>query len=139
MVTINRQPCEVLCYETRHMRFCVNAVVIWMNTPIVVYHTEPSGFVRYFNPFEREFFEHILRNIRNKYEMFYEKPLPDGVTVKCVAPSDKDKCVTRYEKSIITAWYGSYSLTAAPEVLDYIWHTGLGSKNSMGFGTVSVR
>ena len=109
VVTINRHPCEALSYEIRKKRFCVNAVDLQMNTPIV----------------------------QNKYEMFCDKPIPGGVIIECNAPSDKDKCVTRYEKSIINAWYGKYRVTAEPEVLDFIWHTGLGSKNSMGFGTVS--
>ena len=69
--------------------------------------------------------------------MFFGKPFADSVAVECIAPSDGDKCVTHYEDSIITAWYGKYRVTAPPEVLDFIWHTGLGSKNSMGFGTVS--
>lgn len=137
LVTINRHPCEVLSYEIRKKRFSVNTVDFQMNTPIVVYHTEQSGFVRYFNSFEQEFFERVSKNIQNKFEMFCDKPLSGGVNIECNAPSDKDKCVTRYEKSIITAWYGKYRVTAEPEVLDFIWHTGLGSKNSMGFGTVS--
>ena len=137
LVTINRQPCEVLFYEIRSRHFCADAVNFQMNTPIVIYHTEQSGFVRYYNPFEQEFFERISKNLQNKFEMFCEKPLPGSVIIECNAPLDKDKCVTHYEDSIITAWYGNYRVTAPPEVLDFIWHTGLGGKNSMGFGTVS--
>lgn len=138
VLTINRQQCEVLSYEICERHFSGNTIEAQMNTPIVVYHTEQSGFVRYYNPFEQEFFERASKNIRNKYEMFYNRPLTDEVLIECLAPSDKDKCVTRYEKSVITAWYGKYRVTAPPEVLDFIWHTGIGSKNSMGFGTVSV-
>ena len=137
MVTINRNPCEVLSCEIREKHFCADAVDFQMNTPIVVYHTERSGFRHYYNPFEQEFFERISKNIQNKFEMFCDRPLPGSVMIECNAPLDRDKCVTRYEKSIITAWYGNYRVTALPEVLDFIWHTGLGSKNSMGFGTVS--
>ena len=136
-VSINRHPCEVLSYEVREKRFCADSTEFKMNTPIVVYHTEQSGFVRYYNPFETEFFERVSNNIKNKYEMFCDKPLPGDVIIECSAPSGRDKCVTRYEQSIINAWYGKYRVTADPEVLDFIWHTGLGSKNSMGFGTVS--
>ena len=136
-VSINRHPCEVLSYEVREKRFCADSTEFKMNTPIVVYHTEQSGFVRYYNPFETEFFERVSNNIKNKYEMFCGKPLPGDVIIECSAPSGRDKCVTRYEQSIINAWYGKYRVTADPEVLDFIWHTGLGSKNSMGFGTVS--
>ena len=137
VLTVNNEPCEVLSYEIKEKRFFVNSTDFKMNTPIAVYHTEPSGFVRYYNPFEREFFERLSKNIQNKYEMFFDKPLPGSVAVECNAPSDRDKCVTHYEESIITAWYGKYRVTAPPEVLDFIWHTGLGSKNSIGFGTVS--
>ncbi len=137
VLTIYNEPCEVLSYKTGEKHFYTNAVDFKMNTPIAVYHTEPSGFVRYYNPFEKDFFERVSKNIKNKFEMFFDKPLSDSVAVECIAPSDGDKCVTHYEESIITAWYGKYRVTAPPEVLDFIWHTGLGSKNSIGFGTVS--
>lgn len=136
-VLINNQSCRVISVEIRKKHFCADSAVFQMSTPIAVYHTEQSGFTRYYNPFEDDFFARVSKNIQNKYEMFYEKPLPCDVIIQCDMPSDKDKCVTRYEKSIITAWYGKYRVTAAPAVLDFIWHTGLGSKNSMGFGTVT--
>ena len=140
---INRQKCDVLSYEIRHKRFCADNAEFTMNTPITVYHTEESGFRRYYHPFEQEFFDGLVKNIQNKYEMFYEKtPLCD-VNIVCKVPSDKDKCVTRSiehgSEQIVNAWYGNYLITASPEVLDFIWHTGIGGKNASGFGTVIER
>ncbi|MBQ3265279.1 MAG: CRISPR-associated endoribonuclease Cas6 [Ruminococcus sp.] len=135
-VKIGKQLCKIISYEMREKHFCTDTLTAGMNTPIVVYHTEVSGFVRYYHPFEQAFFDAVIKNIKNKYEMFYEKPLPGDVIFISKNPSDRDKCITHYEKTIITAWYGEYQITASPEVLDFIWYTGLGGKNSMGFGTI---
>lgn len=135
-VKIGNQLCRIISYEMREKHFCTDTLTVRMNTPIVVYHTEASGFVRYFHPYEQAFCDAVINNIKNKYEMFYDKPLPGDVAFINKKLSDKDKCITHYEKSVITAWYGEYQITASPEILDFIWHTGLGGKNSMGFGTV---
>jgi len=135
-VEISGQACEIISYETQQKHIRRDTLSVVMNTPVVVYHTEPSGFIRYYHPFEDAFYDAVIKNIGNKYESFYEKPLPCDVMIQCTDPSDRDKCVTHYEESVLTAWYGEYRITASPEALDFIWHTGLGGKNSMGFGTI---
>ena len=143
VLSVDRQACDVLSYEIRQKHFHADNAELVMNTPITVYHTEQTGYRRYYHPFEQTFFDRLIKNIENKYEMFYEKAPPSGVSIECKNPSDKDKCVTHCTEhgieQIVNAWYGSYRIAASPEVLDFIWHTGLGGKNASGFGTVTER
>lgn len=134
-IEVNRNKCMLLSYEIREKHFNTDVAYIKMSTPIVVYNTLQSGYVRYYNPFENEFFEKIASNIRNKYEMFYGTPLTEEIVIECDEPSDNDKCVTHYKNHVINAWYGTYRIQAPAQVLEMIWHMGIGSKNSTGFGT----
>ena len=132
---VYRQPCTILSYEVSEKHFFADEMTVQMKTPIVVYNTLPSGYVRYYNPFEREFYDMLIRNIKNKWEMFFDEPFAERVSIECDCPSDDDKCVTHYKKSIINAWYGTYHIKAPSHLLEFIYYTGIGSKNSAGFGT----
>ena len=135
IMEVYRQPCTILSYEVSEKHFFAEEMTVQMKTPIVVYNTLPSGYVRYYNPFEREFYDMLMRNIKNKWEMFFDEPFAERVSIECDCPSDDDKCVTHYKKSIINAWYGTYHIKAPSHLLEFIYYTGIGSKNSAGFGT----
>ncbi len=47
----------------------------------------------------------------------------------------KNKYVTKFGGEIfITAWKGSFTLKSDVESLQFLYDTGLGSRNSQGFG-----
>lgn len=137
VIEINRQKCDVVFCEVCEKHFLQSDINIKMNTPIVVYKTNKTGFVSYRNPLDREFYDGIIKNFINKYEAFYGKACASEIEIKCKTLSECGKCVTRYKGTIITAWYGEYRISAPPDALDFIYHTGIGGKNSMGFGTIS--
>ena len=45
----------------------------------------------------------------------------------------QDKVVTNVKGIWVTAWGGTYRLQGTPQALEYLYHTGLGSRSSMGF------
>ena len=154
--------CEIVSYDICEKRFCRNELtftlrppqkrahpqdcISYLNTPITVYRTDPTGYRHYYQPADDAFISGVVKNIKNKFEMFYEKPLPCGVIFLCRHAADKDKCITRpnrlsdhpeQEKKkgfSVEAWYGTYYLKADPQILNFIYHTGLGANNSTGFG-----
>ena len=42
--------------------------------------------------------------------------------------------MTLYKTTRITGWHGRFRLSGSPEMLDLLFHSGLGAKNSQGFG-----
>ncbi len=134
-IEINHQECEILSAQICRKVFFNDKIDMRMNTPVVVYHTDETGLVLYGNPLEEEFYNSLIKNIRNKYEVFYGRKCEENIVIKCRKLMEKDKCVTRYKGTWITCWYGEYHITAPPEILKFIYHTGIGGKNSMGFGT----
>ena len=74
------------------------------------------------------------KNLISKYEAFYGRKPGGAVSLEPIAVTPGDKCVTKYKGWYVTGYRGKYCLSAQPEVIDFAYHTGLGVKNSAGFG-----
>ncbi|MBR2973812.1 MAG: CRISPR-associated endoribonuclease Cas6 [Clostridia bacterium] len=135
-ISVNGQKCRVDSYQISKRKFDSGKVVFEMDTPLIHYVTDRNGFSRYFSPADEEFAKGIRDNVIRKYTSFYGKSPEGEVAVLPLRIGARDKCVTRYKKSFITGYYGQCMVIAPPEVLEFIYYTGLGGKNSMGFGTV---
>ncbi len=134
---INNQKCRLVSYNESVHTYKTGAEVVRMDTPMVHYVTDrETGYSTYYNPLDREFLVGIVSNIKRKYKSFFGKETDCDIKIEIVKVSERDKCVTRYKESMITGYYGIYKITASPEIMNFIYHTGLGAKNSMGFGTI---
>lgn len=112
---------------------------IRMKSPMTVYSTDhENGRIYYYNPEEEEFYQRLNENFFRKYQAYY------GVEPISMLETQKEgdkipkKFVTRYQGSYITAWYGTYELSGERKYLDFLYQTGLGSKNSQGFGMFEI-
>lgn len=108
---------------------------IRMKSPLTVYCTDPETETTcYFNPEEPQFYERVNDNFYRKYQAYYGVAPFSSVQMELCGNKIPKKMVTRYKGSYITAWYGTYSLKGQRKYLDFLYQTGLGSKNSQGFG-----
>jgi len=48
------------------------------------------------------------------------------------------RVVTKYKDTWINGWKGMYRISGSSRALEFIYNTGLGSKNSQGFGLLEV-
>ena len=135
-ISVGGQKCRVGSYEVESRKIDANQVNFEMDTPAIHYVTDKNGFSRYFSPADEEFATGLRDNVIRKYTAFYGKNPEGRVVVLPLRVGARDKCVTRYKKTFITGYYGRYMVSAPQDVLEFIYHTGLGGKNSMGFGTV---
>jgi CRISPR-associated endoribonuclease Cas6 len=115
-------------------------IKIIMLSPAVVYSTLKKGDggkkTYYYSPFEKEFSELVRKNILKKYTAYYKKkPADDRFNIKPYRVSEKKNLITTfYKKTVIKGWTGIYELEGSPELLEFSYCTGIGSKNSQGFG-----
>ena len=116
--------------------------MIKMLSPITVYQTftNASGKKRthYFSPFDHVFSYMIEKNFVNKYEAYYEREPGGRLQIKPVRVSRRNKVVTLFKNTRINAWSGIYELVCSHEHLQFLYDTGLGAKNSQGFGMFEV-
>lgn len=113
-------------------RISAREITIYTKSPIVAYITERDGKTTFFSPGEEMFYSLVVTNARRKRQSFYGAA--DDLTVTPVENAVWRKQVTRFKDTRITAWDGRFRLSGSEEMLNFLYHTGLGAKNSQGFG-----
>ncbi len=116
-------------------------IKVYTLSPIVVYSTlfreDGRKFTYYFNPKENDFSQIISNNLKNKYRAFYSKEPPkEEVEIKPIGHTKLS--VVNYKGFIIKGYSGKFLLKGNPLLLQLGVNTGLGSKNSQGFGCVKL-
>ena len=114
-------------------------LIIRMKSPLTVYSTDlETNRSYYYNPEEPEFYELVNDNFYRKYQAYYGVLPSSAVKMEKVENSSTRKIVTRYKGSYINAWYGTFQLKGKRKYLDFLYQTGVGSKNSQGFGMFEI-
>lgn len=106
-------------------------------SPITVYRTEADGHTTYFSPEAEAFCSLVEKNARRKWLSHYGTEEGFGFSIR---PQGErfTRRATHFKSTFITAWHGRFLLEGTPETLDFLYHTGLGSKNSQGFGMFEI-
>lgn len=113
-------------------------VIITTASPITAYITEADGYTRYFSPDEEEFCRLVSANACRKWASSHGI-FPDGeIRLSAAGGGKYIKRATRFKDTFITAWHGSFLLEAKPEIISFLYNTGLGSKSSQGFGMFDI-
>lgn len=107
---------------------------IRMLSPVTVYSTLNTGRTIYFAPYNHDFRRIIKENLLKKYKAFYKEDITD-IDFELYTLSDKyQKVITKYEGFIIEGWMGDFILKGSEEIIKLAYDTGIGAKNSQGFG-----
>ena len=119
-------------------RIYESAVTVRTLSPITVYVTEDNGHTTYFTPDDPRFYTAICSNARRKWLSAYGSE--EGFDLKVTALPDRHftRRATRFKTTFITAWHGCFRLEGSPRTLDFLYQTGLGAKNSQGFGLFTL-
>jgi len=118
-----------------------NEVKIATLSPIVVYSTlyrkDGKKFTYYFNPQENDFSELINQNLKNKYKAFYLKDASEEeVTLTPIGHTKLS--VVKYKGFIIKGYTGKFVMKGPIPLIQMGVDTGLGGKNSQGFGCIKI-
>ena len=110
-------------------------------SPVVVYSTllRPEGgkYTCYFQPGEGDFSRLVIENLYKKYQALYACTPPEGeIQIK---PLRQPKLqIVKYKGSVIKGYSGILSMKGPASLLQIAVDTGLGAKNSMGFGLLEL-
>lgn len=114
--------------------------VIGMLSPMTIYSTLKTSDGRsktyYFSPYEEDFSRLIESNLKKKYAIIYGKEAENNqaLSIKPLKVGKNSEIIIKYKDTIIKAWRGVYMLEGDPELIKVGYDSGLGSKNSQGFG-----
>ena len=106
-------------------------------SPLVVREHNNETKKDYYYSFQHEEFEEMLKiNIREEIK---NADIPERLieTFSIEAINAKKTVIKFYEKQI-EASLGIYKLNGSPELLDYLYKAGIGSKRSSGFGMFTI-
>ena len=112
---------------------------IKMKTPVCVYSTKREDhFTTFYSPKDPEFFRLINENFYRKYYAYYGVYPEYPIEMIPVKVTNKDKKIVKYQSCHICGWKGDYILKGKRKYLDFLYQTGIGCKNSQGFGMWTV-
>ncbi|SDZ39290.1 CRISPR-associated endoribonuclease Cas6 [Proteiniborus ethanoligenes] len=116
-------------------------VVVQTLAPVTVYSTlykaDGGKFTCYYNPIDKEFKKLVADNIYKKYKAYFEKePINKEFSITAIG---KPKLhVLNYKGILIKGYSGRFVLEGDRELIKLALNSGLGSKNSQGFGFIKL-
>lgn len=112
-----------------------NHVVFKSLSPIVVHSTLTDKTTVFLSPDDNMFVQRIQNNYHKKFQTFYNCEAPE-ISLKI---SEKtQKVVTNYKGTWITGYKCKITAEGHFAALEFLYNSGLGEKNSQGFGLVDV-
>ena len=130
---LNGQTVTVAACQLKNAPFFQNTALVTAVSPITVHTTDDTRHTVYYSPEEPAFYELLIHNAQRKWDSYYSDA-PFDLSIAPARNTDFRRLVTTFKHTFITAWYGRFLLQGTPQVLDFLYHTGLGSRNSQGCG-----
>lgn len=106
-------------------------------SPVVAKKRLPDGSTLYHAPHSEEFRDSLTRNFLKKYWEITNKQYDGNIDILPVG--EHRKIITSYKGIIINAYLGDYIISADSTALELIYNSGLGAKNSQGFGMLEIK
>lgn len=113
-------------------------LIVRMATPVTIHSTDENGHTYYYSPGEPDFSDLVVQNIYKKYLAAYGKPYIGILEFTPVRVNPSDKIVTSFKGIMITGWKGLYHIAADRHLLKFLYYTGVGDRNSQGFGMFDI-
>lgn len=115
---------------------------IYTKSPITVYSTFKTATSRktyYYSPMEREFSELIRNNLIKKYiAVFSKEPSDTSFIITPIKNGRLRENLVMYKGFVVKGWSGEFIMEGSQELLTIAYDSGLGSKNSQGFGCIEI-
>jgi CRISPR-associated endoribonuclease Cas6 len=108
------------------------SIRIKMISPVTVYRTLPNGQTLYYPPQSQDFSDLINSNFERKYQVVREINEANPIRIRPLGETKKANIL--YKNFTILSYLGEYQLSGKKEYLQFLYDTGLGDKNTQGFG-----
>lgn len=140
---MGQQPAEIKSINVHKNFDAAEQVKIKMISPMTAYSTindDEKKRTEYYSPWKQKFVEIARNNLLAKHEIIYGHR-PENQEFKIIPNGMQEHKFARiidYKGTFIKAYAGIYWLKGNPDLIKVAYDTGLGSKNSQGFGCWEV-
>ena len=137
-VTIGKVLCRVIQVEAVKDIYYENDHIYQIKTisPITCYKTDEKNFTSYFHPKSKDFENSLKDNLEKKYLELYKENSNEYFEIIEVNKCKELK--VKYKQCIYVAYQCVLKIHVSDKYLSLMMHTGLGSKNSSGFGMIEI-
>lgn len=122
------------CLTNRHLN--EGHAVFSAVSPVIVHSVMPDGKTQFYFPCDDCFIDRLVNNYKNKFESVYEGEAPQ-ISIKIL--NDGKKTVTNYKGIWLTGNKCELDIKGNWFALEFLYNSGLGEKNSQGFGFVDIK
>lgn len=116
-------------------------VTVQTLSPIVLYSTflrpDKRKYTCYFQPGDPDYDRLITENLKKKYISYFNSEPPKG-DIRIINFSHCRKVIIKYKDIIIKGYDAKLKISGPKELLKIGLESGIGSKNSQGFGLVKL-
>lgn len=106
-------------------------------SPILVYTTDEKKFTTYHDPHSQVYEDIVRNNLFNKYKALYGE-LPEEEVFKITDVIYSKPSIYKYKGNTFKGYNLTLKIEATHDILLIALHTGIGSKNSGGFGMIEL-
>ena len=129
---LGRNELPIISLESADRFLFFRHALIRTLSPVTVHETKPNGQTVYYSPEDEMFLPSLVGNLESKLRAI---GIPAAPVLSCVPNAQTlRKRVTTFKGIYVTAYEGRFELQAEPEAMALLYYTGLGSRNSQGFG-----
>lgn len=136
-VSVGTETLRILGCETADRVLDVPSARVAMLSPVVAYATDADKHTLFFRPDEDRFYAALLHNAERKNRLFQPR-VPFDLNIRLLDAKLPASQFSRFKNTYILGWFGRYLLEGDPRVINLLYQTGLGAKNSEGYGLFSV-
>ena len=112
-----------------------NRAIFKSLSPIVIHSTLPDKRTVFHSPDEGIFIQRLQTNYQNKFQSLYNCEAPE---ISLKISENSQKIVTNYKGTWITGYKCRITAEGHFAALEFLYNSGLGEKNSQGFGMVDI-
>lgn len=138
---LNGQEIYLTRYEKSQANILSSQVRIKTCSPITIHRTlEEEGNKKtiYLSPLHEHFNSMINENFHRKYRSYYGVSPDTDISITPYRISARDRYITSFKGILITAWKGIYNLEGSSNAINFLYDTGIGDRNSQGFGAFEL-
>ena len=145
-VKLGESSCEIQSIEIEPIPTSNGPTLVKTLSPITIYSTlkgeDGKKKTYYYSPFEKDWEGKLLDNLRRKAKALGwddEKiSLLNSAYIRPAKVSKKNLQIVYYRDTVIKAWSGLYEISLPEPFFSLVYDSGLGAKNSQGFGMLQI-